>query len=114
MPNLAYQRGNAFERRVKADLESRGYLVRQVRGSKGSFDIIAAQSSGVLLVQVKSGETPVSHAAWNRLVDDAHLGYAEPLIADRAERPRGGIRYRLVTGYHTHGSRHWPAEDWTP
>lgn len=114
MTGTPYARGNHFERRVKADLEDRDFICFQTRGSKTAADIIAVNRHAIMLVQVKSGATQVNHSQWNALIDLAFKADAEPVIADRADRPRGGIRYRRIVGYHQFKSRDWPAEEWTP
>jgi len=116
MPNRQYEAGDRFEKRVMADLRRCRYVSTQTRGSKGAYDIIAlpiigSRATHVLLVQAKSGDKKVEHAAWNALRDVALKTGAAPLVADRDGRK---IRYRLITGYHTYRSRDWPAEDYQP
>ena len=111
MPNRQYEAGDRFEKRVMNDLRRRGYVCFQTRGSKTATDIIALNPTATLLVQAKSGTTQPDHTQWNALMDLAFKAYAEPLVADRDGRK---IRYRLITGYHTFRSRHWPAEDYQP
>ena len=49
-----YQRGAAFERQVKKELEAMGLLVVRSAGSKGPVDLIAVnEAGGVLLIQCK-------------------------------------------------------------
>ena len=64
MPNKNYNRGRAFEYRVKKHLEDRGYLVVRSAGSKSPFDLVAIPTkeyeedngfSNVLLIQCKYG-----------------------------------------------------------
>lgn len=65
-----YQRGSAIERRAKKELEIHGWLVTKSGGSLGEFDLVALkklpkgaarqETSGILLLQVKSGRTSIS------------------------------------------------------
>ena len=65
MPNRQYEAGDRFEKRVMDDLTDR-YLCRQVRGSKGVFDLMAlpkaikVTSGRSLLIQAKSGDKIVT------------------------------------------------------
>ena len=57
-----YRRGTYYEKRCRAILETAGYLVVESRGSHGPFDLVAASSMGVRLIQVKSGSARLSAA----------------------------------------------------
>ena len=103
----AYERGNAFERRVAGQLRDEGYMVWQTRGSKSATDLIAAKAGQLVLVQVKAGAEPISGAGWNALRTLAEYVGAVPVVADRSGR---AIRYRRITGWHRPHSQHWPAE----
>jgi hypothetical protein len=117
MPNRFYEAGDRFEKRVMKDLTDRGHLCWQSRGSKSAVDIIALGVGGATvkglpkLVQVKSGDKKIEHASWNQLVDIATQVHGVAVVADRDGR---NIRYRLITGYHQHGSRNWPADEYQP
>ena len=120
MPNNAYRRGDSFEKRVMADLTDR-YLCRQVRGSKGAFDLMAIPTAikvtgggYPLLIQAKSGDRIVEHAPWNELLDLARATLSVPIVADWDPLHGRRIRYRLITGYHLSRSRDWPAEVYEP
>jgi ribosomal protein S19E (S16A) len=55
-----YSKGLSAERKVKQRLESKGYVVRQSKGSRGPYDLYAMKSGRKLLVQVKSGTASAS------------------------------------------------------
>ena len=118
MPNRQYEAGDRFEKRVKTDLEKRGYICWQTRGSKSAVDIVALVNYDgphlrvrVVLVQVKAGQKQPTHSEWNKLLDVARSTHGAAVIADRDGR---GIRYRTVIDYHKSGSRDWPAEAYEP
>lgn len=46
MPNKHYNRGSAFERRIKRELEDAGYYVTKSGGSKGPVDLSVVDRSG--------------------------------------------------------------------
>ena len=48
-----YSVGYYFERRVRAWLEDRGWVVFRTGGSRGPVDLVALKAGEVLLVQVK-------------------------------------------------------------
>jgi Holliday junction resolvase len=118
MPNPQYRSGDYHEKRVADDLLDNGYLVRQVRGSKGAFDLIALKyGPQVLLVQVKAslvvaGTETMTGNDWNALYTIATRVGAVPLIAQRTSR--GHIGYRQIIGHHEMRSHTWPARPWTP
>lgn len=60
MPNSNRQRGDYFERRTKAALESHGWVVIRAAGSKGPADLWAARSGyNLLLISCKlRGQLP--------------------------------------------------------
>jgi Holliday junction resolvase len=46
LPNKNYNRGSAFERRIKRELEDAGYYVTKSGGSKGPVDLSVVDRSG--------------------------------------------------------------------
>lgn len=58
MPNKWYNRGRAFEYKVKTDLETIGWIVFRMAGSHTCADLIALRPRRVLLVQCKNASTP--------------------------------------------------------
>lgn len=111
MTNKAYQRSDAFEKRVMHELEADGYAVWQSRGSKGAADIVAAKPHELLVVQVKSGEARISHDGWNALLELALRSGAVPILAIRSGRH---ILYQRLTAKHDFYGHTWPSEPWTP
>jgi hypothetical protein len=79
----AYQRGRAFEYRVRDRLRECGYFVVRSASSKGPCDLIAVRADGApLLVQCKHGAHPaLPPAEWNFLLDAATSVHAIPLLA---------------------------------
>jgi len=55
-----YFKGLSAERKIKQKLESKGYVVRQSRGSRGPYDLYAMKGGRKLLVQAKSGSSSLS------------------------------------------------------
>lgn len=53
-------KGSRYERRAKKLLESKGYYVMKSGGSRGAFDLIAANNQTVKFIQVKAGVARVS------------------------------------------------------
>lgn len=49
-----YKRGIRYERKIKQELESEGYIVTRSSGSHGIFDIIAFNDKHVRLIQCKA------------------------------------------------------------
>ena len=55
MPNKNYQRGRAFEYRVKNELEKFGFIVLRTSGSHGFSDLVALKDNVVYFMQLKYG-----------------------------------------------------------
>lgn len=55
MTNKNYESGRRFEYRVKQYLEKYGFLVMRTAGSHSPFDLMAVNTSWVLLIQCKYG-----------------------------------------------------------
>ncbi|MGB9896056.1 MAG: hypothetical protein ACPLN2_09190 [Thermoproteota archaeon] len=53
----SYSKGIKAERRIKIELEKKGWLVKQSKGSRGPYDLYALKNGKKLLVQVKSGSS---------------------------------------------------------
>jgi Holliday junction resolvase len=58
----SYSKGVGAERKVKAKLERKGWLVKQSKGSQGPYDLYAMKGGRKLLVQVKSGASSFSRS----------------------------------------------------
>ncbi len=53
MPNKNYLAGVRFERQVKKDMETNGFIVIRASGSHGPFDLVAVGGNIVDLIQCK-------------------------------------------------------------
>jgi Holliday junction resolvase len=113
MPNPAYRAGDRYEKRVIDDLEANGYRAWQSRNSRGLADVFALKFGQILLVQVKSGLTGLSHQEWNGLYELAIRVGAVPLIADRDPEHPKRIRYRRILALHNDRKHDWPAVPWS-
>ena len=51
-------KGRRLEHKSRELLEAEGYRVTRAAASKGAFDLIGIQASGIVLVQVKSNRPP--------------------------------------------------------
>lgn len=76
----SYSKGLRAERRVKAKLESKGWLVKQSKGSRGPYDLYAMKGGRKFLVQVKSGSSSLSSLEKSRLRRAAKSKGAKALI----------------------------------
>ena len=85
-----YDRGAAFERKVKADLISKGWFAVRSAGSHGAVDVIAHHKSFTLFVQCKS-DGVLSLKERKKLQRLAKKHGAAPILADKRER--GVIAY---------------------
>lgn len=102
-----YQKGDRFEKRVLAELESEGYIGWQSRVSRSPADIVALKHGETLLVQVKSGSQHIGHDEWNRLFELADTVGARAVLAVRDGRK---VRYRQIRGKHVPRTHLWPCE----
>lgn len=92
MVNTA-QQGRRLEHEVRHDLESLGFTVLRMAGSKGACDLIAIRPRSWLFVQVKRSGV-LGPVGWNALYDLAQMAGAIPVLAERL--PRKPIRYQLL------------------
>ena len=92
-----YQRGRAFEYRVRNELRGKGYVVIRSASSKGAADLVAIRKdfqSGVisgqptqivthwiLFVQCKLSAAAMPPAEWNALFKLAEQAEAVPVLA---------------------------------
>ena len=88
MSATSYQRGRAFEYRVRDHLRRAGYFVVRSASSQGPCDLIAIRPDAApLLVQCKFGAHPsLPRAEWNFLLDTATAVRAIPLLATSRRR----------------------------
>jgi len=75
-----YAKGIRAERLIKNRLEKKGWLVRQSKGSRGSYDLYALKGGKKLLIQVKSGTATASRKEIRRLRRAAKSKGAKALI----------------------------------
>ena len=83
-----YQRGRAFEHRVKRHLSNAGYWTYRAYASRGTWDLIAMKPRIVLFVQVKSNKKSMSKLGWFHLSLEAKRAGAIPLLAYRIRKGR--------------------------
>jgi hypothetical protein len=104
-----YQKGTAFERRIRDVLHSAGYAVCRGAGSKGSSkaDLVAFSPHGpILIIQAKTNGI-ISEDEWNRLYEislwsaerykDFTVCRVIPIIAYKD--PRGRLLMDEITGF---------------
>lgn len=66
MTNKNYQRGRAFEYRIKQKLEACGFIVLRTSGSHGFADLVALKDSMVYFMQLKYG-APITKAEQRKM-----------------------------------------------
>jgi hypothetical protein len=89
-----YRYGAQFERRVRADLEKRGYFAVRSAGSHGPIDIVALSQDTHLLVQCKINGN-LGPAEWNELLGIAISTNTLPVLA--SSPGRGCVYHALIT-----------------
>jgi hypothetical protein len=99
-----YSRGRAFEYRVKADLESKGFSCERSPMSRGPADITGVRGDEKVYCQCKftgpkadTAECKRGHlppVEWNLLYAKAYLEDAKPVVAFNTTK--GKITYRLL------------------
>jgi Holliday junction resolvase len=75
-----YSKAMIAERKVKRGLESKGWLVRQSKGSRGPYDLYAMRGGRKLLVQVKSGTASASKSEVRKLRSAARRKSAKGIL----------------------------------
>ena len=93
-PNASYQSGAAFERRIKKDLEKRGYYAIRSAGSHGLIDIAAFKDDIALFIQAKT-DGVISPADEAALVDLCREPNFIPILAERVGRK---LKYCVLPG----------------
>lgn len=101
MVNKNYNRGRAFEYRVKKHLEGKGYFVVRSAGSKGAFDLVAITTGAdedweeyevwVILIQCKYGTMPSKKERMKLAEYQQTFNWASILIA--YAKPREKIKF---------------------
>lgn len=89
-----YSRGADFERRVRSDMERRGWFAVRSPGSKGHADVVAIGRGETLAIQCKTGGR-CGPREWNDLIEFAHRYGMLPVLAHKDKR--GHVKYRLIT-----------------
>jgi Holliday junction resolvase len=89
----SYSKGIDAERRVKSKLESKGWLVRQSKGSRGPYDLYAMKGGKKLFVQVKSGSASLSRTERTRLRRVAKKKGGKALLI---KCKKGAIQSRII------------------
>jgi Holliday junction resolvase len=89
-----YRYGVQFERRVRADLEKRGYVTVRAAGSHGPIDLVALSRHAHLIIQCKTNGR-LNPAAWNALLTIATSVNALAVLA--SSPGRGCVYHALVT-----------------
>jgi Holliday junction resolvase len=97
-----YAYGRAFEYRVRADLEKRGYVAIRAAGSRGPVDIIALSPRYRLLVQCKINGK-ISPLQWAELYELAAVNRCVPVLAS-APNHRGCV-YDALTAANSQRGR---------
>ncbi len=78
-----YQRGRAFEYRIKARLEDEGYFVARVAGSHTPCDLIALKAGQTICVQAKGGKRSMSKPEKLKFKDFCEDYGLTPLLIER-------------------------------
>lgn len=101
-----YAGGAAFEREVRAHLETEGYWCIRAAGSKGKADLLAIKPGQVLIIQCKrDGKCPPAERAEVRRIAGLLPGLGVPLVAARP-----GVTFRELTGPGPKDWRPWAAD----
>jgi Holliday junction resolvase len=104
------QRGDAFERRTRAQLDAAGYRTLRSSGSSGPFDLVALRLGELHLIQCKA-DGRLDPAEWNELLDLAVELGGTAILAQRD--PRRHIEYRRLT-HHKGKPRDGAVPLWEP
>ncbi len=88
MPNQNYARGANMERAFVRWLRERGWIASRTPGSKGSYDVVAANGGRIVLAQLKPTERCVRRPDLERLARDAQAAGAVALLVTK---PRKGF-----------------------
>lgn len=103
MPNQNYNRGIAFELKVRDLLRSVGYSASRTGGSHGIYDVVAFNGQRVYIVQCKTGNATVSNDEWNDLWMHGIAFGATPLLATK--HPAGGVKFTYIDRFLKKGEK---------
>ena len=108
MANKAYNRGSAFERRIKRELESVGYYVIKSGGSKGAVDLSATSPRGTQLWLQCKKDGKLSKAEWEKL---SELGAIHNTTTVHVCKPKRNepIKFEII-----HQARGWSGHHESP
>ena len=108
MANKAYNRGSAFERRIKRELEDEGCHVIKSGGSKGAVDLSATSPLGFQIwIQCKK-DGKLSKAEYNKLLE---LGEKYDTTTIHVCKPKRNepVKYEVIykAGFESIGVPDW-------
>lgn len=106
-----YSRGYAFERKVRIDMEKRGYVAIRSPSSKTPADVYCIGVGKVVFIQCKRNGV-LNPAEWNKFLAYCESVDATPILAMTGRNGRG-IAYKLITGY-KEARKSQPMVDWVP
>lgn len=106
-----YRRGYDFERRVRKDMDDRGYIAIRSPSSKTPADVYCIGVGKVLFIQCKRNGV-LNPAEWNKFLAYCESVGATPILAMTGKGGRG-IVYKLITGY-KEARKAQPMVDWVP
>ena len=86
MPNRKYNRGSAFERRIKRELEDADHYVVRSAGSRGAVDLMAVDCVGrPYFVQCKK-DGRITKAEWSKLFEVGKSHNTTTLLVSKPKR----------------------------
>lgn len=102
-----YNKGAAFERKVRDDLRARGFIAERIAGSHSPADIHAFKGGAVYFIQCKTNGV-LSPTEWNAFFDYCEDAGATPILAQKLTR---GIGYHVLTAKKEKRGKQ-PMEEW--
>ena len=113
MASKSYNRGSAFERRIKRELENVGYYVTKSGGSKGPVDLSVVDRNGrPYFIQCKK-DGRLSKLDWNKLLE---LGQSFNTTTLHISKPKRNEPVRFEYIHIAQNSKTLPYEElgWAP
>ena len=80
------EKGIAAERLIRTKLREEGYIVMRSAASKGPIDLLAANKSERLAIQVKAGGKKPSKQELSEVYMASQLFAAKPIIAKKYQK----------------------------
>ena len=102
-----YEKGRAFEYRVKHDLEKRGYYCVRAAGSHSKVDVVAVKGDICLFCQCKT-DGAITPDEWNTLYSICACPSFLPIVATKNGTH---LEYKLITKPRGRGRREWESFD---